>query len=209
MLGLLGGTFDPIHYGHLRPAEEVYRRLGLESLQVIPCATPPHRKPPLASAAHRLRMVELALEEFPGFVADDREVRRGGVSYTVPTLVSVRDEIGDEPLSFIVGSDAFAGIRTWHRWEDLFGLAHLIVVQRPGSPASTPAWAAPRVCTRPKELAQSPAGRIFFMPVTPRAISATELRAAVGRGDALPADCLPRSVWEYIQHNKLYRSLST
>lgn len=209
MIGLLGGTFDPIHYGHLRPAEEVYRRLGLESLHVVPCAKPPHRKPPLASAAHRLRMVELALQEFPGFEADDREVRRGGVSYTVPTLISVRDEVGDEPLSFIVGSDAFAGITTWHRWEDLFGLAHLIVVQRPGSPATIPAWAKPRICTHAKELAQRPAGKIFFMPVTPREISATELRAAIARGDAPSAEHVPPAVWKYIQQNKLYRSYPT
>lgn len=209
MIGLLGGTFDPIHYGHLRPAQEVYRDLGLESLRLIPCATPPHRRPPLASAAQRLRMVELAAPEFPGFIADDREVRRGGVSYTVPTLLSVRDDIGDEPLCFILGSDAFNSITAWHRWQQLFALAHLVVVQRPGSPRGTlPPWAVPRVCTRAEELADQSAGKILFMSVVPQDISATNIRAAIARGETPPADRLPPPVWDYIHRHHIYRSHS-
>lgn len=208
MIGVLGGTFDPIHYGHLRPAREVFDRLGLARLHLIPAATPPHRQPPRATAAQRLRMVELAVAEFPGFTADDREVRRGGLSYTVPTLETLRAEIGDAPLCFLLGTDAFDGLPSWHRWEQLFDLAHLIVMQRPGAAASVPAWAAARVCSAREPLAPRPAGCVVFVPVTPRDISATALRAAIARGETPSSDVLPPAVWHYIDRLHLYRSPS-
>lgn len=206
MIGVLGGTFDPIHYGHLRPAREVFDHLGLARLHLIPAAAPPHRKPPLATAAQRLRMVEIAVTEFPGFVADDREIRRGGVSYTVPTLEALRAGIGDAPLCFLLGTDAFAGLPSWYRWEQLFELAHLVVMQRPGAAASIPAWAAARVCSGRESIAARPAGAVVFVPVTPRDISATQLRAAIARGETPAADVLPPAVWDYIERLHLYRS---
>jgi nicotinate-nucleotide adenylyltransferase len=208
MIGVLGGTFDPIHYGHLRPAREVYRRLNLDVLRLVPAATPPHRGAPIASAQQRLRMVELAVPEFPGFIADDREIRRGGISYTVPTLESLRAEIGAAPLCLLIGSDGFAGLPTWHRWERLFELAHIVVMQRPGSPlpALLPAWAAARACRTPQEVAGRPAGGILIVPVTLQDVSATGLRAAIARGETPSPDALPRAVWEYIRRLGLYRS---
>ncbi|HEX9811211.1 MAG TPA: nicotinate-nucleotide adenylyltransferase [Burkholderiales bacterium] len=209
MIGLLGGTFDPIHYGHLRPAREVYRRLGLAELRLVPAATPPHRDAPAASAAHRLRMVELAAAEFPGFAVDDREIRRGGKSYTVPTLKSLRAEIGATPLCLLVGSDAFAGLPTWHRWEQLFGLAHFVVMERPGAPlerARAFPWAMERVSQDAAELGEAPAGRVVFVPVTPLDVSATRLRAAIARGETPSSDELPAAVWKYIDDHRLYRS---
>lgn len=208
MIGLLGGTFDPIHYGHLRPAQEVYRRLGLERLHVIPSATPPHRDPPIATAAQRLEMVKLAVAEFPGFVADDRELRRGGISYSVDTLAEMRQEIGDAPLCFLLGADAFAGLSRWHRSEALCGLAHLIVVQRPGTGPVVPVWAGAHVCADPKELATRPAGGLMFIPVAPQHISATELRAAIARGETPGSDRLSAAVFQYIHRHNIYRSIS-
>ena len=131
-LGILGGTFDPIHYGHLRPAQEVLRALDLAEIRVIPAANPPHRRPPVATPEQRLRMVELAVAGVPGFTVDDREFRRGGPSYTVLTLESLRSEFGERPLCLLMGLDAFEGIETWHQWQRLPELAHFIVMTRPG-----------------------------------------------------------------------------
>jgi len=210
MIGLLGGTFDPVHYGHLRPAHEVLRRLELAELRLVPAAQPPHRRPPLASPEQRLRMVELAVPEFPGLTADDREVRRGGVSYTVPTLESLRAELGPRtPLCFVLGADAFAGLPSWYRWETLFELAHLVVMERPGAPLvreALPAWAVSRLSASPDALARRPAGSIALLPVTPYDISATRLREIIARGGTPSFDEIPRAVWEYIQRHNLYRS---
>lgn len=210
MIGVFGGTFDPVHYGHLRTAHEVYRRFGLESLHVVPAAIPPHRRPAVASPAQRLRMVELAVPEFPGLVADDREIRRGGVSYTVPTLESLREEIGPAPLCFVLGADAFAGLTTWFRWQRLFDLAHLIVVQRPGNPLPLPdmlaPWVTERLCDGAAALAGRAAGALMFLTVTPRDISATRVRDQIARGQTPSPDELPPAVWEYIRRHNLYRS---
>ena len=209
MIGLLGGTFDPIHYGHLRPAHEVYRRLALVELRLMPAATPPHRDAPVASAEHRLHMAELAAAEFPGFIVDDREVRRGGKSYTWLTLESLRTEIGATPLCLLVGSDAFSGLPTWHRWKQLFDLTHFVVMERPGAPLGRSRafpWAMERISQDVTELREAPAGRIAFVPVTPVAVSATRLRAAIARGETPSADELPAPVWTYINDHRLYRS---
>lgn len=208
MIGFLGGTFDPVHYGHLRPAREAFDRLGFERLHLVPVARPPHRAAPVAAAPERLRMVELAVSEFPGFIADDREVRRGGVSYTVPTLEGLRAEIGARPLCLLLGSDAYAGLPAWHRWQRLFDLAHVVVMQRPGTPLSAgagPAWAATRLCTQAADLARRPAGGILYLSVTPYDVSATALRALIARGAQPPPGQLPGAVWDYIRQHQLYR----
>ena len=141
MIGVLGGTFDPIHYGHLRPANDVAQVLKLTELRLVVAAQSPHRDPPVASAAQRLQMAVAACAEFPRFHVDDREIKRGGLSYTVPTLSSLREEIGDEPMCLLLGSDAFAALMTWHEWQRLPTLAHLVVMRRPtapGRPAAEP-----------------------------------------------------------------------
>lgn len=209
MIGLLGGTFDPIHYGHLRPAHEVYQRLELASLRLVPAARPPHRHAPVATPEQRLRMVELGVAEFPGLSVDDREIRRAGVSYTVLTLESVRAEIGAEPLCLVVGTDAFVNLSTWHRWERLFDLAHIVVMERPGSPLSAARvlpWALPRVARDPGEIVAHPAGQVLFVPVAPVNVSATRLRAAIARGETPSHDALPVAVWNYIKDHHIYRS---
>ena len=206
-IGILGGTFDPIHYGHLRPAQEVLRALDLAEIRVIPAANPPHRRPPVATAEQRMRMVELAVAGVPGFTVDDREFRRGGPSYTVLTLESLRREFGERPLCLLMGLDAFECIETWHRWQRLPELAHFIVLTRPGweFPAGErlPPWARDRLVRETSKLTQAGAGKIYFQAVTPQDISATRIREALARGEPVEA-WLPPAVIEYIRANRVY-----
>jgi nicotinate-nucleotide adenylyltransferase len=205
-IGLLGGTFDPIHYGHLRPAQEVLRALDLAEVRIIPAANPPHRREPVATAAQRLRMAELAVAEFPGMRVDDREIRRGGPSYTVLTLESLRRETGAQPLCLLLGQDAFAGIETWHQWRRLPELAHIVVMTRPGwtqAADALPAWVRTRLARDASELARSASGKIHFQPVTPQDISATRIRAAVARGESVDG-LMPPAALDYLRAHHLY-----
>jgi nicotinate-nucleotide adenylyltransferase len=206
-IGILGGTFDPIHYGHLRPAQEARRALDLAEIRFVPAANPPHRRVPAATAAQRLRMVELAVAGIPGFVVDDREIGRDGPSYTVPTLESLRREFGARPLCLLLGMDAFEGIETWHQWRRLPELAHLVVMTRPGwtfpDGAALPAWARGRLEREPDKLAQTGAGKIFFQAVTPQDISATRIREAIAAGRPVEG-LLPSAVLEYIRTHRIY-----
>lgn len=203
MICLLGGTFDPIHYGHLRPARDAVEALGCAVLHVIPAAQPPHRSAPVASAAQRLRMVELAVAEFPGFRADDRELRRGGPSYSVLTLESLRAEYGSQPLCLLLGMDAFLGFESWHRWQDILDLTHLVVLTRPGwTTHGRAAWAQERHGDKAM-LSRSAAGHVFFLSVDPQNISATQLRTAFAQGGTVRG-LLPEAVREFICQNKIY-----
>jgi nicotinate-nucleotide adenylyltransferase len=213
-VGILGGTFDPIHYGHLRFAADVRVALDLAQVVVIPAGRPPHRAPPIATAADRLAMTELACVEFPGLAADGREVRRPGPSYTVDTLQSLHDEDTRRPLALLLGIDALQGLEGWHRWERLFTLAHLVVVERPGTlfdtatltPQLRVQWGR-RLTTDPSRLSRQLAGAIVRVPVAPQAISASAIRAALSRGAAGRAEIarlLPPAVLAYIDRNQLY-----
>jgi len=207
-LGVFGGTFDPIHYGHLRPVQVLRERLALDPLLIVPAVNPPHRHPPFASALHRMRMVELACETFAGFRVDDREYRRGGPSFTVLTLESLRSEYGQRPICLLMGMDAFEGIETWHEWTRLPQLAHLIVMTRPGwefpDERALPPWARGRVVHEQAAITQASAGAILFQPVPPENISGTAIRAAIARGESVRGQ-LPDAVWEYIVANRLYQ----
>jgi nicotinate-nucleotide adenylyltransferase len=207
MIGIFGGTFDPVHYGHLRPLEEVRAALGLAPVLVIPCATPPHRSPPVASAEHRWQMVVRALAGHPVLVADDRELRRGGVSYMVETLIDAGGDYAHETLCLIMGTDALLGFERWHQWQRILTLCNLVVMTRPGWPqgggdARLPAWAAARQCTRPAELAGE-VGRVYLQAVTPIDISATRIRRAIAANENVDA-LLPPPVRDYICEHGLY-----
>jgi nicotinate-nucleotide adenylyltransferase len=213
-LGILGGTFDPIHYGHLGLARDVGSALWLAAVRFVPAGDPPHRAAPVASAAHRLAMVELALAAEPGFEIDTREIARQGPSFTVLTLTELRDEAPNRPLAFIIGADAFLGLPTWHRWRELFGLAHLVVVPRPGvtlgdvlPQALRLEWER-RLTADPRALERSPGGAIVIQPVTARDVSASAVRAELARGPAGIAavrGLLPATVLAYIERHRLYR----
>lgn len=211
LLGIYGGTFDPIHYGHLRTALEVKEALRLAELRFLPCRIPPHRGTPGASPKQRLNMLELALADAgPEFAVDQRELRREGPSYMVDTLASLREESPARPLCLIVGQDAFCGFPLWHRWRDLFALAHVAVMQRPGAPL--PEWTgelAEEVRQRriegAEDLSGSPAGRVVFLQVTQLAISASGIRRLIAEGKS-PRYLLPEPVLRMIKSQGLYRN---
>ena len=204
MIGIFGGTFDPVHYGHLNTALEVYQALKLEQLFFVPAANPPHRSPPVASFEHRANMLRLALPMYDGFQLDDREQRLGGVSYTVRTLESLRGDFGDVSIGLVLGADAFAGFESWYQWQHIPELAHLIVMNRPGFESSElPTWARQRVSKDLDRLHQDSAGSVYFVPVKPVPISATAIRAALDRNESVK-DMLPPAVLNYIESNSLY-----
>jgi len=209
MIGVYGGTFDPIHYGHLRAALEVKEAVGLEEIRFVPCRLPPHRAVPEAGPELRLKMVELALRDGePGFRLDTRELDRPGPSYMVDTLASIRSETGIRPLCLIVGLDAFLGFPRWHRWRELFGLAHIVVMRRPGAAPDFAGDLAPHVTERrtdqPAVLDLQPSGSIHFVDVTQLDISATHIRVAVKTGKSARY-LVPDPVLHFIQEEGLYR----
>lgn len=213
-LGILGGTFDPIHYGHLRLAEELAEALKLAEVRFVPAGTPPHRAAPPTPPEHRLRMTALAIEGNPHFSADAREVRRSGLGYTFDTLTELRAEAGPRrPLVLLLGADAFLDLATWHRWHELFGLAHLAIAHRPGFPTETWPERMPqplareyekRLLKQPLNVHLSPAGGIVALPIAALDISATMIRRALAEG-ASPRYLLPDPVLDYIRANHLYR----
>ena len=206
MILILGGTFDPIHFGHLRPALEMMEHLGADEVRFTPCRIPPHRRAPAVAAEHRLAMVERAVQGQPGFTVDRRELERDGPSYSVDTLESLRSEMGGgRPLCLMMGLDAFAGFKSWHRWQDILGLAHVVVAHRPGSPPSGDPedWVREATAEDPAALRSRPAGRIFFQTVTQLDISATAIRVMLGRGES-PRYLVPDGVLEYIRLQGLY-----
>jgi len=205
-LAILGGTFDPVHYGHLRLADDVRTALALPEVRLVPAGKPPHRVAPQASARDRIAMLELGVREFPGLVVDAREISRGGKSYTVDTLGELRREMPHTPLALLIGADAFHGLPSWHRWNDLFVLAHLIVVPRPGIATGTGLPDARR-SDDPQVLRTRLAGSIYLQPVTERPISSTAIRAALAHGGPESveiAGLLPAAVLAYIEANALY-----
>ena len=210
-LGLLGGTFDPVHHGHLRLAEEAREALDLAEVRWLPAGRPPHREAPRVSAAHRLEMVRRAVADNPAFTVDDAETRVEAPSYSVTTLERLRAGMGDRPLVLLMGADAFLGLATWHRWRDLLSLTHIGVAARPGfdlSPAALPAELAAACAGRlgadPCVLRAAPAGSVVQFAMTPLAISASLLRARLAAGLSARY-LLPDPVREYIDRQQLYR----
>lgn len=207
MIGVFGGTFDPIHYGHLRPALEVQQALGMRQIRFIPSFIPPHRAKPGASAQQRLAMLQLAIADQSGFVVDTIELDRGGPSYMVDTLTALRDELGDEPIALILGQDAFARLDSWHHWRRVNELAHVVVVSRPGGtlPQSGPLaeLLAQRRCHELALLHEHSAAKLWVQEVTSLDISATKIRALAKQSGF--RFLTPEPVREYIEAQGLYR----
>jgi len=209
-IGVFGGTFDPVHYGHLRTAFEMLQALRFAEVRFIPCGDPPHRGETSATAVERLEMVRVAVAGQPGFVADDREVRRDGPSYTIDTLAELRAEYPDRSIGLILGMDAFLGLPRWHRWEEILEAAHIVVAHRPG-------WRAPdigplgelldaRGTLRVDDLHESLAGRIHIHAVTQLEISSTEIRELVEAGRD-PRFLMPDPVRQVIAASECYGEL--
>lgn len=206
MIGIYGGTFNPVHYGHLRTALEVHELFSLQELRFLPCAQPAHRAEPEVSAAKRLHMLQLAIKKHPQFSCDTRELERPGASYMIDSLASIRAEISDQPLLLFVGQDAFNGLSGWHRWQELFDYAHIVVMTRPESRLETliDFYRDKQVYDR-RSLKVCPSGKIYFQYVTQLDISATFIRQIFAdKKDS--SFLLPVSVIEYIQENNLYQA---
>jgi nicotinate-nucleotide adenylyltransferase len=212
-IGIFGGTFDPVHYGHLRLAQELGESLRLAEVRIVPAATPPHRAAPQVTAAQRLEMVRLAVAGNPLLSVDDREFRRSGPGYTFDTLKELRQNLGaSRPLCLLLGADAFLELATWHRWHELFGLAHLVIAHRPGFPPESWPERMPeplareysaRLLRQPFGVHLSPAGGIVTQAIAALDISASMIRDSLARGVS-PRYLLPDPVLDYIRSNNLY-----
>ncbi len=202
MIGIFGGTFDPIHFGHLRTALEVQQTLGLTEVRLIPLQNPPHRDPPIATTQQRLEMIAAAIAAEPKLQLDTREIEREGESYTVHTLRSLRDELGDTPICLIIGSDAFRDFPAWHKPGEILQLAHVVVMQRPGE--EHPDLYPERLTTSIEELTSNSAGHIWLQEVSQLQISATKIRELLQQGRS-PRYLLPAPVLEIIEQQGIYR----
>jgi nicotinate-nucleotide adenylyltransferase len=206
-IGIFGGTFDPIHIGHLRMALELKQQLGLDEMRLLPAHKPPHRDVPQVISSARAEMLRIAVQDCPELQVDERELQREKPSYTYDTLLELRAELGSEvSLVLCMGEDAFAGLPNWYCWQELIGLAHMVVIARPG-------WAIPELGEARdllakhqadiKSLDYEPAGSIVLCSPRLLPISATEIRAQIKAGDSAQF-LVPDAVWNYIRTHDLY-----
>jgi len=206
-IGILGGTFNPIHHGHLRLALELYERLDLAEVRLLPAGQPPHREQPTVSNQHRLELVQLAIKGVTGLSVDDRELRREGPSYMVDTLNSLRQDFAQQPLCLILGMDAFLDLPQWHQWQRLITLAHILVVNRPNSQLSDNQTMQDflkkhRILNK-KDLQTKNSGKIWIEEMPMLTISSTQIRHIIAAGKN-PHYLLPPAVLEKINIYQLY-----
>ncbi|MGF1614123.1 MAG: nicotinate-nucleotide adenylyltransferase [Gammaproteobacteria bacterium] len=209
VIGILGGTFDPVHCGHLRLAIEMREQLSLDTVRLIPASAPPHRPVPKASAGARLRMLEAAVAGVEGLVIDPRELERDGWSYMVDTLSSLRQSFPHHALCLILGMDAFRGLASWHQWQRLLQLAHLAVATRPGArlpkKGELAQLLADALAEEPNHLRRHQAGGIVVCSIPPMDISATQIRALIAQGRSVRY-LVPDSVFNIIMTKGIYAS---
>ena len=208
MIGILGGTFDPVHNGHLRLAVEALEFFRLAEVRLVPLYAPPHRDAPVAPAAMRLHMLKAAVAAEPRLAVDGRELQRGGISYTVDTLQSLREELDDTPIGLILGMDAFSQLASWREWRQLPDLAHLLIARRPGArlpedPVVSNLLQALQVI-KPRDLHDRPNGGIHIFDLPALDISSTRIRAMIQHGCS-PRYLLPDAVLDIIGNHQLYR----
>jgi len=211
-IGILGGTFDPIHLGHIKIAEATKQKCYLKKIIFIPCNIPAHRYKPIATPAQRLKMTQLAIKDHPNFIVDDREIKRAGTSFMLDTLKSLKQDYPDNPLVLILGLDAFAGLDTWHQWEKLIDYAHLVVVNRAGVKIELPAPIKTLLQTTEvfdaKALQTKQNGLIYQLHIDPIPISATKIRQQLRDGQT-PIDTLAENVYNYIRKKEIYYDQNT
>lgn len=208
MIGIFGGTFDPVHYGHLRTALDVQQALSLTQVRFIPCGEPPHRNKPVADPLQRLAMVRAAIAGQAGFVVDDREIRRGGPSFMVDTLASLKKDFASETLCLMLGADAFNGLPQWHCWQDIFALANIVVMQRPGEESILPRPPAlsdilKQRLVNVEDVHKKTHGAICQVEVTQLAISASAIREKWQQGKDIRF-YTPDAVLTLIRQQKIY-----
>lgn len=210
-IGILGGTFDPVHHGHLRLAMELASELRLAQVRLIPNGRPPHREQPGATPGQRAKWIRVATAEEPLLALDDRELLRDGASYTVDTLASLHADFPDNPLCLIMGRDVFAKLPSWHEWRRLFDYAHIVLIERPGLSATLAPEAAAelsaRAATDIADLHNSTSGVIYSYAPPPLAISASRIRDLIANGHS-PRYLLPATILDDIMDSKIYHSSS-
>jgi len=212
LIGILGGTFNPIHFGHLRMAQELAEVLQFDEVLFIPAANPPHKAIPSVSASHRAKMVNIAIADNPLFKSDERELKRNGASYTFDTLVSLKDELDkNTALCLILGSDAFINLNTWHRWQELLHYCHLVLVQRPSVLNSEPKLAAnlelllrDHYTENIADLTVKSSGFIHMQKITALDISSTAIREMFKHG-LTPRYLMSDQQINYINQHQLYK----
>jgi len=207
VIAVFGGTFDPVHFAHLKMAQAVRVALGVDELRLLPCGRPPHRVPTEASVEQRRSMLEMALEDQPGLIMDDRELSRPGPSYMVDTLASMRQQYPADPIVLIMGLDALSALHRWHHWQDLFQYAHILVLGRPGYKASEnkvlSSFLSSRWSQDLADLSSHPSGRIISLDLGLIDVSSTQIRDKIAHGEDV-STLLPQTVYEYIQAQGLY-----
>lgn len=207
-IGILGGTFDPVHNGHLRLAMELTTDLRLAEVRLIPNGRPPHREQPGATPGQRAKWIRVATAKEPRLVLDDRELRREGASYTIDTLASLRADFPEHPLCLIMGRDVFAKLPSWHHWQRLFEYAHIVLIERPGLSADfadeATAELQMRSTTDTEALHRKLAGAIYNYAPPPLAISASRIRELIAAG-ASPRYLLPATILDDIMDSEIYR----
>lgn len=207
-LGIFGGTFDPIHIGHLRIALEIKQQLQLDEMRLLPCYLPPHRPTPGASASQRVEMLEIALQGCTELQIDKRELQRDNPSYTYDTLCELRAELGAQTsLCLCMGMDSFTTLDSWYNWDQLLQFAHIVVVARPGWFLPESGAVANLLHAHRSEIdviAQQAAGAIVVLEQRLLPISATDIRAQVRAGNS-PQFLVPDGVWNYIRSHQLYQ----
>ncbi|WP_455365279.1 nicotinate-nucleotide adenylyltransferase [Kaarinaea lacus] len=215
MIGIFGGTFNPVHWGHIRTALELKNALAMDKMLMVPCGIPPHRDEPETRAEIRLAMLSAAVADYAELQVDDRELKREGVSYTIDTLRSLREEEGEVPLCLCVGVDAFIDLDTWHEWRHLINLAHIVVAHRPGWPIES---LEQRISAELKSMTHDhqvidvdrlhnkPAGYVLMQKVTDIDISSSNIRDRIKQGKSIN-DMVPPQVLEIIESHKLYQSI--
>jgi nicotinate-nucleotide adenylyltransferase len=208
-IAVFGGTFNPVHFGHLRSARELLDKLPLAEVRFVPAALPPHREAPAVSARDRAAMVALAIAGEAGLVCDRRELLRDGPSYTYDTLLSLREELGpDRPLALVMGCDAVQGLCDWHRGDELLDLAHIVVLARPGWTLPAGGAVAELLSARRGDadtLLAQPAGTVLTCQLSPQDISSTAIRALLQSGQSARG-LVPDAVLAYLQAQHLYSS---
>jgi nicotinate-nucleotide adenylyltransferase len=205
MIGIFGGTFDPVHWGHVRLASTVQQELALTEVRWVPLNQAVHKQQPIASAAQRLAMVQDVIRDNPVFSVDDCEYSRGGASFMVDTLADIQVRMPGKTLCLLIGADAFRHFADWKQPERILQLAHLVVVQRPGFLINPPPWLAKRCCTQVTDLHRQPAGLIYVQKIRLSAIASTAIRRVCAEQGDVQAVLPPQTI-AYIQQKGLYQS---
>ena len=209
LMGIYGGTFDPVHHGHLKPVSEAAHQLSMDRVTLIPCHIPPHKAGPSASAAHRLAMLKCAIEQAPLFAIDTQELEKDRSSYSYQTLKAIKQANPERHLCFFMGMDSLLNFDKWYRWQDLLSLSHFVVCRRhvegEASLGSLASGLTPHLSKNPQDLRTQSAGTILLLNTHYQDVSSTKLRQRIAN-NAPYRHLMPVPVANYIEHHKLYRT---